>query len=301
MSRRRRVLVVAGACVCALVVGTTALFSAWLAGVRVPIASGATYLRVAKVAPLAGADRAEGKPKGTFYILLVGNDSRPGVGGARGDALHLVGVNPQLKQASMIDIPRDTCYGGDKINAANTRGLRASADAVGTLVGVPVAYVVEVDFAGFTSLVDGVGGVPVNVPAAMDDEFSGAVFSPGVHHMNGNQALQFSRNRHDFPTGDLQRSANQGSLIVDAMKHLSKEMQSASGEFRLLALLGRHAHLDGVGLEDLYRLGRVAFSINPATMKHALLPVSNGTCLPLTGAAPGLFADFRDDAILQSH
>jgi LCP family protein required for cell wall assembly len=301
MSRRRRVITILGAFMCAVVVGVTALFSAWLAGVRVPIASGATYMRVAKVAPLAGADRVENRPNAPFYILLVGNDSRPGVGGARGDALHLVGVNPKLKQASMIDIPRDTCYGGDKINGANTRGLRSSAEAVGTLIGVPVAYVVEVDFAGFTSLVDGVGGVPVNVPTEMSDSFSGAYFSPGVHHMNGDQALQFSRNRHDFPNGDLARSANQGSLIVDAMRHLSKQMQSASGEFRLLALLGRHARLDGVGLEDLYRLGRVAFSINPDKMEHVVLPVANGNCLGLTGAAPGLFADFRDDAILQSH
>ncbi len=301
MSRARRVVVVAAAFVCTIVVGTAALFSAWLAGVHLPIASGATYMRVEKLTPLAGADRIANRPDAPFYILLVGNDSRPGVGGARGDALHLVGVNPKLKQGSMIDIPRDTCYAGDKINAQNTRGLRASADAVGTLVGVPVAYAVQVDFAGFTSLVDGIGGVPVNVRTEMHDSYSGAYFSPGVHMMNGDAALRFSRDRHDFPNSDITRTANQGSLIFDTMRYLSEKMQSAPGEFKMLALLGRHAQLDGIGLEDLYRLGRVAFSLNPDRMKQAVLPITNGQCLGLGGAAPGLFADFKDDAVLESH
>jgi LCP family protein required for cell wall assembly len=287
--------------VCAVVMGTSALFTAWMHGVRVPVATGATYMRVAKITPLAGADRVSDRPDGVFYILLVGNDSRPGVGGARGDALHLVGVNTKAKSGSMIDIPRDTCYAGDKINAANTRGLRSSADAVGILVGVPVAYVVEVDFAGFTSLVDGIGGVPVNVASDMHDSYSGAYFSKGVHHMNGDDALRFSRDRHDYPNSDITRTANQGSLIFDAMRHLSKQMQSAPGEFKLLSLLGRHAHLDGIGLKDLYKLGRVAFSLDPNKMKHVVLPVVNGGCLPLSGGASSLFADFKDDAILQGH
>ena len=155
ISRLRRVLLVGTALVGALALGCTGLFAAWLAGIRVPIASGATYLRVEKIAPLAGANRVAGGPTTPFFILLVGNDFRPGVPGSRGDALHLLGVNPKLKQASMLDIPRDTCWQGDKINAANTHGACASATAVGGLVGVPVSYVVQVNFDGFTNLVDG--------------------------------------------------------------------------------------------------------------------------------------------------
>jgi anionic cell wall polymer biosynthesis LytR-Cps2A-Psr (LCP) family protein len=107
MSRVRRALLVCSALVCTAVLGCTGLFAAWLAGIRVPIASGATYLRVQKVSPLAGANRIADAPGAPFFILLVGNDSRPGVGGARGDALHVMGVNPKLKQASMLDIPRE--------------------------------------------------------------------------------------------------------------------------------------------------------------------------------------------------
>jgi LCP family protein required for cell wall assembly len=300
MRRARRILLLLTALVTALVLGVVGIGVAWFSGVKVPIASGATYMRVSKFAPTAVANQA-GAPPGQFFILLVGNDLRPGVGGARGDSLHLVGVNPQANQATMLNIPRDTCWRGDKINAANTRGVRSSADAVGGLIGVPISYALELDFAGFTSLVDGIGGVDVNVPMQMHDIYTGANFSPGLHHMNGDDALKFSRDRHDFPNSDITRTANQGGLILDAMRQLQTRMQNAPGEFRLMALLGRHARLDGMSLADLYRLGRVAFRLNPNAVRSVTIPIGGGNCLSLGGGAASLFADFRDDAILESH
>jgi LCP family protein required for cell wall assembly len=226
-------------------------------------------------------------------------DAKSGVGGARGDALHLIGVNPKLHKATMLNIPRDTCWNGDKINVGNTRGPRAQADAVsGLLGGVPISYVVDVDFAGFEALVDGVGGVDVNVKTEMSDSFSGAFFSPGVHHMNGRQALSFSRNRHDFPDSDITRTNNQGSLILDAMRQLQTKMQNSAGEFKLLALLGRHAKLDGIGIKDLYHLGRTAFALNPNQIQNVTIPITNGGCLGLGGGAGALFADFKADGVI---
>jgi LCP family protein required for cell wall assembly len=298
--RTRRVLLAFAATTTALVLGCVGIFAAWMAGVHVPIASGATYLRVEKLAPLSAADRVNGAPTSKFFILLVGNDSRPGVGGARGDALHVLGVNPAKHQASMIDIPRDTCWNGDKINAGNTHGPRAQANDVGGLLGIQISYVVDVDFAAFISLVDGIGGVDVNVPTQMHDTFSGAYFSPGKQHMTGTAALSFSRDRHDFPTSDIVRTHNQGLLILNAMSQLRAKMQSAPSEFKLLALLGRHAQLDGIGLKDLYHLSRVAFSLNPDLIQNITMPYTGGSCLGLGASAQGLFADFRDDGIVEA-
>jgi len=268
--------------------------------VHVPLASGATYLRVEKIAGLSSADRVSGGPSAPFFILLVGNDSRPGVGGARGDALHVLGVNPAKHAATLLDIPRDTCWNGDKINAGNTVSPRKQADDVSGLVGVPISYVIDVDFAGFVGLVDGVGGVTVNVPTPMHDYNSGAYFSPGLHHMNGQAALAFSRDRHDFPQSDIIRTSNQGLLILDAMRDLRSRMQTADGEFRLLALLGRHAELDGIGIRDLLHLARVAFSLNPDHIANITVPYSaSGNCLTPAPSAAGLFADFRDDGIIE--
>lgn len=301
MKRRvkRALLVLAGATT-AFVLACVGIGGAWLAGMHVPIASGATYLRVEKLSPLSSADRVGGALSNTFFVLLVGNDSRPGVGGARGDALHVLGVNPAKHQATMIDIPRDTCWAGDKINVGNTRGPRSQATAVGGLLGVPISYVVDVDFAGFTGLVDGVGGVDVNVPTQMHDTYSGAYFNPGKIHMNGTQALSFSRDRHDFPTSDIVRTHNQGILILDAMRQLRAQMQNAPSEFKLLALLGRHAQLDGIGMKDLYHLSRVAFSLNPDQIQNITIPYTGGNCLGLGAGAGSLFADFRDDGIVEA-
>jgi LCP family protein required for cell wall assembly len=297
--RTKRILLAVTGAATAFVMACVGISAAWLAGMHVPLASGATYLRVSKVAPTSIADTVGGAPGSHFFILLVGNDSRPGVGGARGDALHVLGVNPALHKASMIDIPRDTCWNGDKINAGNTQGPRQQANDVGGLLGIPISYVVDVDFAGFTGLVDGVGGVNVNVPTQMHDTYSGAYFSPGMQHMNGQAALAFSRDRHDFPSSDIIRTHNQGLLILDAMRQLRAQMQNAPGEFKLLALLGRHAQLDGIGMKDLYRLGRVAFSLNPDEISNITMPWTNGQCLGLGAGAAGLFADFRDDGIVE--
>jgi LCP family protein required for cell wall assembly len=301
MKRWKRIAIALATVTMSVVLGCVAIMAAWVAGIHVPLASGTTFLRVEKLSSSARVDRAGDGPTAPFFILLIGSDLRPGVGGARGDALHLLGVNPAQHAASMLDIPRDTCWHSRKINEGNTRGPRSQADDVAGLTGVNISYVVEVDFAGFTRLVNGVGGVDVNVPFTMHDHDSGAYFSIGRHHMDGAAALAFSRDRHDFPQSDIIRTNNQGLLILDAMRQLRKQMQNAPGEFRLLALLGRHAKLDGIGLKDLYRLSRTAFAVDPNKIKNVTIPIGSGGCLGLGGGASSLFADFRDDGILEMH
>jgi len=299
--RVKRSLFAACALVVAFSLGVAGLATAWLAGYKLPFASGATYLTVQKLQPAGDADQSS-SPKAPFFVLLVGNDDRPGVGGARGDALHLVGVNPQLRKATMLNIPRDTCWNGDKINAANAQGGGpASAAAVGGLVGVPVNYVVDVNFDKFQALVDGVGGVVINIPFEMSDTYSGAFFQPGVQRLNGLQALAFSRNRHDFPQSDITRTANQGLLILAAIAQLQAQAKTAGGQFKLISMLYQHADLTGFGITDLYRLGRIMYRIPPDQVRSATIPIGGGGCLSLGSDAAGFFADFRDDAVLQSH
>jgi LCP family protein required for cell wall assembly len=299
--RVKRALIVAGTFVVVMALGVGALGAAWVGGYKVPIASGATYLSVTKIATDGDADRSGG-PNAPFFVLLVGNDSRPGVGGSRGDALHLVGINPKLHKGTILDIPRDTCWNGDKINAANAQGgAPAQAAAVSGLIGVPVSYVVDVDFAGFLGLVDGVGGVNMNIPTVMHDTYSGAYFQPGPQHLNGTAALAFSRDRHDFPQSDIIRTNNQGLLLLAAFAQLQTQAHTAGGQFHLISLLYQHAQLNNLGINDLYRLGRVMLRIPNGQIRNVTIPIVGGNCLTLGSDAPGMFADFRDDAVLESH
>ena len=271
---------------------------------RLPFASGATWFTVTKVGEAHFSD----EPTEPFFFLAVGNDGRTGDTVTRGDALHLIGVNPALHAATILDIPRDTGaeipgHGTDKI--AMNGGLALEARTVGNLVGVQIPYAITTDFDGFIAMVDGIGGVDQTVAQDMNDpDGSGAVFTAGTsYHMDGDTALRFNRDRHDMPRGDLDRSGNQGTFILSALAQLRKNNLGAAGTLQALANLGAHAKIEGLGLADLYRLGRLALSIDPANVRNVVIPVGSGsgTQLQLTGDAAGLFADFADDGVLQAH
>lgn len=302
----RRVALVVTSMLVVAALATAGLTAAWLAGIKVPIASGETWFVIEK---LERADVAR-DPSDPFFIALIGTDERPGVSGQRGDALHVLGVNPALGQATIVNIPRDMCVpvpgaGTTKINTAHTvGGPGLQADVLGNLLGVDVSYAVSVNFAGFQHLVDGVGGVTVDVPTRHNDANSEAYFEPGVQKLNGVQALAFSRNRYNFPSGDLARTDNQGLLIWSGFRELHEQANSPTGQLRLLALLGRHAQLDGVGLNDLYHLGRLAFRMSPGAVRNVTPSTGGGGCsggLSPTAAARSLYADFADDGVLQRH
>jgi len=301
----RRAVRVLAAATAASTLALAGAVGLWLTTGRLPVAGGAVWFRVTKVGEAHFADA----PDRPVFILVVGNDARAEVGGARADALHVIGVNPALGRATILDIPRDTGasipgHGTDKINTAFAfGGLERQAQAVGQMVGVEITYAITTDFAGFIAMVDEIGGLEVDVPMAMDDRNTGAVFQPGPQHLDGEQALAFSRNRHDFPTGDLQRTANQGHLILSALATLRARGTGASGTLRAVSVLARHTETKGLGLADLYRLGRLGLSLDPTKVENVVVPVGSGqgTRLALLPSAAGLFADFRDDGVLQHH
>jgi polyisoprenyl-teichoic acid--peptidoglycan teichoic acid transferase len=250
-------------------------------------------------------------PGEPVFVLLVGHDARPGDRTARGDALHLVGVNPAAGRATILNFPRDLWVpipgrGTAKINAGYEFGGAAlQARTVAQLVGVNIPYVVTTGFEGFQAMVDDLGGMEVDVPMAMADRNSGAFFSPGVTHMDGWQALAMARNR-GLAGGDITRTTNQAHLILAALTKLRGESPTVAKTLHWLAVLLRNATLDGAGYADLYRLGRLALSIDPANVRSYTVPgtvgsAANQSVVFLGGGASALFADFRDDAVLQSH
>jgi LCP family protein required for cell wall assembly len=300
-SRRylRRALRATGAFVMVMMLTFVGLTAAWLHGVRLPFASGKTIIRVQK---FAYADY-EGEPSGVVFVLLLGSDFRPGLGG-RADAIHVLAVNTKLHRGTILNIPRDTCAaipgnGTQKINAALAYGgPTLQAQTINQLLGIHLTYSVLLNFASFGAMVNGVGGVTINVATRMNDVYSGAYFQPGLYHVDGGGALAFVRDRHDFPNSDITRTFNQGYFILQAMAQIRHRASTPAGAFGLLALLGRNATLTNISLPDLYRLGRLAQSINPANIANATIPVGSGTCLPLLPNAPSVFADFRDTGIV---
>jgi polyisoprenyl-teichoic acid--peptidoglycan teichoic acid transferase len=279
--------------------------AAWMVTGLPTLAKGETWFTLAKVPSTGQVSYTSGQPDQVQFFLVVGNDSRDPGGVGLGDAIHVIGVNPQAHAASIIGIPRDTAVGGGgKINGILAQqGLSAFTGTISNFVGVPMRFSITTNFDGFANMVDEVGGLDVNIQEPMHDPLAATDFDPGPLHLNGPGALAFSRDRHSFSAGDVKRSENQGYLIISALQNFRQRNTGASGIVNMLGILGRHVQMENASYSDLFRLGRLVLTIDPANIRNVVIPTGGGAG---TNLAPGpgideLFADFRDDGILQSH
>ncbi|PLS76315.1 MAG: hypothetical protein CYG61_02670 [Actinobacteria bacterium] len=250
-------------------------------------------------------------PGQPVFFLALGIDGRAGLLGDRADAIHLIGVNPAAGAGTILNLPRDTFVeipgrGRGRINDAFFYGgTHLQAEAVERLTGIHPSFILTTNFPGLEGLVNDLGGLDVDVPIAMKDKNSGADFPKGRVHMDGRQALAFSRNRY-IPDGDLRRTEHQGLLILSALTKVRAENPGPGATLRYLAALARHVRFNDVALPELYRLGRLGLSVDPARMRNVTMPSRLGQAGALSVVfvgpeAAGLFADMRDDAILQAH
>jgi len=142
------------------------------------------------------------------------------------DTMLLLRVNPETKKIVMLSIPRDTRtliegHGVEKINAANVKGGAAlSAKTVSHLLGgVAIDRYVRINVEGFAKLIDALGGITFYVPKDMkykdDTQHLYVNLKAGKQHLNGDQAMQLLRFRHD-PLGDIGRIQRQ-QLVLRAL------------------------------------------------------------------------------------
>ena len=280
-----------------------ALTGAWVA-LGQPAAQGSVWFEVTGTSPVES--HYWGTPGEPFFFLALGNDGRQDTDPGLGDAIHVIGVNPALHQATILDIPRDTLApDGDKLTSWHANhGLPGIVTELDKLLGVQIHYAITTNFPEFTAMVDEMGGIDVVIPEQLHDEDSGAFFAPGPQHLSGDDTLRFARDRKDFARGDIVRTFNQGTIILGALATLRAQHPGPAGTAALVAILGRHVRTQNVGIADLFRLGRLALSLDPSAVKNVTLPVANpgdGTTNLLPVGADDLLADFRDDGVLQNH
>ncbi|HLF98929.1 MAG TPA: LCP family protein [Acidimicrobiia bacterium] len=252
-------------------------------------------------------------PDRLVFVLAIGSDARPGQdpASARGDSLHLLAVNPQSGQGTIVGFPRDSWvdvpgHGRQKINSALALGgPDLMAQTVRQLTGLPVDYYVVTGFEGFERLIDDLGGVDVPVPQRMNDKASGARFEAGWNRLGGQGALAFARNRKDTPHGDLSRSANQGIVILSALAKMRGEVGDDGALMQWVDVLTRHVRLD-VPLEALPPLAALARGLDPSRVHNVVVPGTPGRAGRASvvhldpAAANALFVDLRDDAVIGS-
>ncbi|MEN9935025.1 MAG: hypothetical protein RLZZ387_1604 [Chloroflexota bacterium] len=178
-------------------------------------------------------------------ILLLGTDARAGELPSRTDAIILVHLNPHTNRVSLLSFPRDLWveipgHGYGRINAAYALGERKYGagygaalvkETVSGLAGVPVHHFILINFEGFKTVIDRIGGIEVDVPRSIDDpkypmdEFPGDVrtmevhFDAGVQRLDGERALIYARTRHaDSDFGRNQRQQQVLMAIFDRVR-----------------------------------------------------------------------------------
>ncbi|MFC0234173.1 LCP family protein [Vagococcus entomophilus] len=207
---------------------------------------------------------ASSMQKKAFSVLIMGLDDdekdERGLGSSRTDSMILASVNPTKSEGKVdittVSIPRDTYLhinstkkeGYAKINSAYMLGGNELAvKTVNQLLDTPIDYFLTVDFHVLVKLVDELGGITVDVPfdiyanyASSEDPNSGDLLIPkGSQHLNGAQALVFSRIRKvddDIKRGERQQQIVQAIIAkVANIKNIPKMdriLSSLNGHFK---------------------------------------------------------------------
>jgi LCP family protein required for cell wall assembly len=174
---------------------------------------------------------------GTDTVLVIGTDQRPkgskepGANtndtGSRSDTLMLWRIGGGTSRR--LSIPRDTLvpipdHGTTKINAAYAYGGPAlTIKTVEAFTGVKINHVIIVNLANFPKFIDSIGGVDVKT-GRICSNISGGVknggftlnLRPGVHHLDGRDALTLARTRENAcnaASNDLTREGYQQQIL----------------------------------------------------------------------------------------
>ena len=177
-------------------------------------------------------------PGAAAIALIVGYDHRDGPEGdleSRSDTIMLLRADPETKTITLLSFPRDLwvdvycppkpgqsapAVTQDKINGAYSRcGSGGTLETVRHLTGLPVNYLITVNFHGFRQIVNEVGGVWMDVDRRYYNKNIGTAetgyadidVQPGYQRLNATHALEFVRYRH-FDS-DFFRLARQQAFV----------------------------------------------------------------------------------------
>jgi LCP family protein required for cell wall assembly len=249
-----------------------------------------------------------------LFILALGSDAREGVcepvERCLSDSIHIIAVNTRKRAATILGFPRDSYvpipgHGSGKINEAlHDGGPELVVDTVQQLTGIPIDYYMLTSFEGLPAMVDAVGGITVNVPYPMHDEFSGTDFDPGPTHLSGHEALQFSRDRHSAPNGDFNRSENQGSLMLAALAAMRNDFSKDPASLFTWIVAGVRNISTDLSFAEIFDLALTALSVDPHRVTNLVVPgglgfVGDASVVHISPDAERIYEDLKADGLIR--
>jgi LCP family protein required for cell wall assembly len=252
-----------------------------------------------------------GKP---FNLLLVGSDSRAFVsnstqvnafgnestaGGQRSDVTMVARFDPATKSVTVLSIPRDLWVdipgsgpvsGMNRINAAYDSGPDLLVQTIERDLDIPINHYVSVGFPGFSGMVNALGGIDLNFPTPVKDQYTGLdVTTTGCQTVNGTVALQLVRSRHLYyenangyweydGLSDLSRIQRQDAFFRAV---LAKVNASITNPFTINSFIGSAVGNltidDTLSQSDLFHLAQDFRGIPSSKLKTETLPTTSFT------------------------
>lgn len=170
--------------------------------------------------------------KESFILYISGIDTYGKISTrGRSDVNILAVVNPNTKKILLVNTPRDyyvqlhdTTGLKDKLTHAGIYGIEKSIQTMEDIYDINIDKYLRVNFNTLIKLVDEIGGIDIN----SDEEFTAytdknVTIKKGINHLNGKEALAYSRERYTYTSGDKHRGENQQEVISAIIKKITQK------------------------------------------------------------------------------
>lgn len=228
---------------------------------------------------LVGSDSREGAdPSDPDYANVGSADKNPG---RRSDTLMVLRRDTRSGSVALMSVPRDLYVrigSGEKLDRINS-AYRSGPDAVVTTVqralNIPIHHYLEIDFQGFKSIVNAVGGVEVCVDRASRDKSTGFFIGRrACKVVGGAQALAYARSRH------FEQKYKDEGWKMDATADIGRTARQRKFVTALLKSAARHVVENPLHAATVMREASGALSVDPGLdlvdLARKLRPVADG-------------------------
>ncbi|MFZ5390837.1 MAG: LCP family protein [Patescibacteria group bacterium] len=254
---------------------------------------------------LTGAeDKAlRGENEGRINFLLLGQGGPGHDGPYLTDTIMLASLDTQHKTVGLLSLPRDLVvnipgFGSRKVNNANAFGeLKGEGlgpllaqETISQLLDLPIHYYARLNFSSFVSLVDDLGGLPINVEQSFSDNqypgpgysFITVSFEAGQQTLSGEQTLQYVRSRHgsNQQGSDFSRAKRQQQVLLA----LKDQLLSAKTLFNPRKILHLYQDvsqglLTDITAQETVRLANLLSGLKTNNIRHRIIDTSPGGLL----------------------